>query len=100
MDDEIKSKHPRAILNELKWKEGMDINECTIEYIHRGLPGNTKTIPGEYVKEIGHSFFTLFPDTMIPYHRILQIKYKGKTIYTKAEKLLIFNAHGKNSEKG
>jgi hypothetical protein len=84
MDDVIKSKHPRDILNELKWKEGMDINECSIEYIHRGVPGNTKTVSGEDVIDIGHSFFTLFPDTMIPYHRILQIKYKGKTIYVKA----------------
>lgn len=84
MDDVIKSKHPKNILNELKWKEGMDINECSIEYIHRGVPGNTKTVSGEDVIDIGHSFFTLFPDTMIPYHRILQIKYKGKTIYVKA----------------
>ena len=83
MNDLIKSRRPRDILNELKWKEGMDINVCSIEYIHRGAPGDTKTIMGEDLVDIGHSFFTLFPDTMIPYHRILKIKYKGKTIYTK-----------------
>lgn len=84
MNDEIKSKHPRDIFNELKWKEDMGINECSIEYIHRGVPGNTKTISGKAIVSIGHSFLTLYPDTMIPYHRILQIKYKGKTIYEKA----------------
>ncbi len=30
MNDVIKSKRPRDIFNELKWKEGMDINECSI----------------------------------------------------------------------
>jgi len=83
MEDVIKSKHPRDILNELKWKEGVDLNECNIEYIHRGVPGNTKTVSGEEIVDIGHSFFMLFPDTMIPYHRILKIKYRGKTIYSK-----------------
>ena len=84
MNEVIKSKHPRDIFNELKWKEGMDINECSIEYIHRGVPGNTKTASGENIVDIGRSFFTLYPDTMIPYHRILKIKYSGKTIYLKA----------------
>lgn len=83
MNDVIKSKHPRDIFNELKWKEGVGINECSVEYIHRGVPGNTKTFSGEDIVDIGHSFFTLFPDTMIPYHRILKIKYKEKTIYVK-----------------
>lgn len=84
MNVEIKSKRPRDILNELKWKEGLDINECSIQYIHRGAPSDTKTVSGEDIVDIGHMFFTLFPDTMIPYHRILQMKYKGKTIYSKA----------------
>ncbi|MCD4807469.1 MAG: RNA repair domain-containing protein [Methanococcoides sp.] len=85
MDDEIKSKRPRDIFNELKWRDGMDISECSIEYIHRGVPGNTKTVSGEDIVGIGHLFFTLFPDTMIPYHRILLIKYKGEKVYVKAE---------------
>jgi len=78
----IKSKRPRDILNELKWK-GMDISECSVEYIHRGAPGDTKTVSGQEIIDIGRSFFTLFPDTLIPYHRILRIEYKGKTIYVK-----------------
>ncbi|WMW23200.1 RNA repair domain-containing protein [Methanolobus mangrovi] len=83
MNDLIKSKHPRDIFNELKWKEDTSINECSIEYIHRGVPGNTKTVSGENIVDIGHSFLTLYPDTMIPYHRILKIKYRGKNIYVK-----------------
>lgn len=85
MSDEIKSKRPRDIFNELKWKEGLDISECTIQYIHRGAPGDTKTVFGDDIVHIGHMFFTIFPDTMIPYHRILRISYKDKTIYQKVE---------------
>jgi hypothetical protein len=83
MSTAIKSKHPRDIFNELKWKDDLEINECSIEYIHRGAPGNTKKVSGEDIKNIGHSFFTIIPDTMIPYHRILKIKYKGEIIYVK-----------------
>ncbi|WP_340818104.1 RNA repair domain-containing protein [Methanolobus sp. WCC4] len=83
MSTEIRSKHPRDIFNELKWKEDLDLNECTVEYIHRGAPGNTKRVSGEDITDIGHSFFTLIPDTMIPYHRILKIRYKGEAIYVK-----------------
>ena len=82
MNSPIKSKHSRDILNELKWK-GMDLNECSIQYIHRGVPGDTKTVSGEDIIDIGRSFITLYPDTMIPYHRILIIKYKGTILYMK-----------------
>ena len=82
MNDSIKSKHSRDILNELKWKE-MDMSECSIQYVHRGVPGDTKTVSGKDIIDIGRSFFTLYPDTMIPYHRILTIKYKGTILYMK-----------------
>jgi len=78
----IKSKHSRNILNELKWK-GMDMSECQIEYIHRGAHDDTKTVSCGDIIDIGRSFFTVFPDTLIPYHRIRRIRFKGKTIYIK-----------------
>lgn len=82
MDGSIKSKHSKDILNELKWK-GMDMDGCSIQYVHRGVPGDTKTVSGKNIVDIGRSFFTLYPDTMIPYHRILKIKYKGAILYMK-----------------
>ena len=82
MNGPIKSKHSKDILNELKWK-GMDMGECSIQYVHRGVPGDTKTVSGTDIADIGRSFFTLYPDTLIPYHRILKIKYKGTILYMK-----------------
>ncbi len=59
------------------------MDECTIQYNHRGAPGDSKTVSGKNIANIGHSFFILYPDTMIPYHRILKIKYKGTILYVK-----------------
>lgn len=84
-DGIIKSKHSRDILNELKWK-GVDCRECYIEYTHRGAPNDTKTVSFNDIIDIGRSFFTILPDTMIPYHRIRRIKFKDKTLYTKTNK--------------
>ncbi|AEH60646.1 Protein of unknown function DUF504 [Methanosalsum zhilinae DSM 4017] len=82
MEDEIKSGYPRNILNEIKWKN-LDFDECIVEYIHRGMPEDKKVISGVDIKDIGRSFITLYSDTMIPYHRILRIKYKGNILYLK-----------------
>jgi len=49
----------------------------------QGTPGDTKTVSGKNILDIGASFITLYPDTMIPYHRILRIEYKGTIIYVR-----------------
>ena len=78
----IKSRRPRDILNEIKWK-GLDIGHCTIYYIHRGAPGDTKVIPGSSLRTIGRSFFETTGGTSIPYHRILRIDHNGIRVYKK-----------------
>ena len=78
----IKSRRPRDILNEIKWK-GLDIKHCTIYYIHRGAPGDTKAIPGSSLRTIGRSFFETTDGTSIPYHRILRIDHDGIRVYDK-----------------
>lgn len=54
----FRSKRPREILNEIKWR-GLDLSRCKIWYIHRGAPNDTKIVRGDEIEEIGHSFFTL-----------------------------------------
>ena len=78
----IKSRKSRDILNEIKWK-GLDIDHCTIYYIHRGAPGDTKAIPGSSLRIIGRSFFETTDGTSIPYHRILRIDHDGIRVYEK-----------------
>ncbi|MDI6640135.1 MAG: RNA repair domain-containing protein [Methanocellales archaeon] len=104
----FRSKRPRELLNEIKWR-GLDLSRCEIYYVHRGAPNDTKIVRGNEIEEIGHSFFTLkgampllkplwvkgtkslggrgskekrsFSSVMIPYHRIFRITYEGRAIY-------------------
>ena len=57
------------------------MHKCTIYYLHRGAPGDTKVASGSAISRLGHSFFTLAGETEIPYHRILRIEYDGAVVY-------------------
>lgn len=78
----FKSRYPRDILNEMKWK-GFDLARCTLYYVHRGAPDDTKIIPGSAVDTIGRSFFTTREGTSIPYHRIFRMDFDGVQIFNK-----------------
>jgi hypothetical protein len=74
-------RHPREILNEIKWR-GLDMERCEIEVLHRGAPKDRITLKGSEIS-LGRSFFAR-GETMIPYHRILRIWYDGRTVYSRA----------------
>ena len=71
-------RHPRHILNEIKWR-GLDMERCEIDVLHRGAAGDRITIRGSEIT-LGRSFFTI-GETMRPYHRILRIRYEGRTVF-------------------
>lgn len=77
----IKSKRPRDILNEIKWKN-LDLSKCEIRITHRGAPGDSKIINGGEITEIGNGFFVA-DETMIPYHRVVSVRYDGVEIWRK-----------------
>lgn len=70
----------KDILNELKWRPKPDLEEAKIWYVHRGAPGDRKVISGSEIKDLGSSFMETTSAT-IPYHRIVKVSYKGKTIF-------------------
>jgi len=74
--------YPREVLNKLKWTEGESLDEAIVWYIHRGAPGDVLRIRGDIVKSLGRGFFDT-EDATIPYHRILRIDYRGKTLFRK-----------------
>jgi uncharacterized protein len=85
MDNDIilKSKFPRDIFNEIKWK-GYDINKCRVFYINRGSPGDIDVFDGRRIIEIGQGFLTLkgVPhDIYIPYHRVVKIDYEHQIVF-------------------
>lgn len=78
----FKSKHPRDIFNEIKWRFNLD--RCKIYYIHRGAPGNVKIVEGSAIKNIDRSFLVLegvVEDIYIPYHRIFRIEFDGVPVF-------------------
>lgn len=83
----FKSKHPRTLLNEIKWR--FDLNNCKVYYIHRGAPGDVKVIEGSIIKNIERGFLVLegtVEDVYIPYHRIFRIDYDNKTIFKREKR--------------
>ena len=69
------------LLGRLKWKR--ELKECEITIRHRGAPNNKKEISGIQVTEIkkSHFFYRNDRETFIPYHRVLEIRVKGKTVW-------------------
>jgi len=77
---------PRDVLNRLKWKEGEDMGEAEIFYVHRGAPENSKSVSGVDIVGLGGFCFELNTGTCIPYHRVYKISYRGKTVFERYKK--------------
>ena len=78
----FRSKHPRDIFNEIKWR--FDLIKCRIYYIHRGAPGDMRIVEGSMIKDIEKSFLVLEGidvDVYIPYHRITRIDFNDQIIF-------------------
>jgi len=70
----------KNILNMVLWHPRMKINQAKISYIHRGAPGNLKTIKGSFIDRLENGFLILNDGTQIPFHRIIKIEYNDKTL--------------------
>ncbi len=71
----------KNILNMILWHPKMRIDQAKISYIHRGAPGNLKTIKGSFVDRLENGFLILNDGTQIPFHRIIKIEYNDKILY-------------------
>ena len=75
---------PRDVLNRLKWKEGESLSDATIYYVSRGSPGDSAEVKGDDIKSIEPFGFELESGSLIPYHRVYRIDYRGQKIFDKA----------------
>jgi len=80
--------YPREVLNRLKWTEGMALNDVVVWYVHRGAPRDVMRITGDKIMNLGRSFFDTNEAT-IPYHRILRIDHRGRTLFEKDDRAKI-----------
>ncbi len=78
-----KEKSIRDILNRLKWDNSFDFSKVEVVYIDRAKNSGLSSVSGEEIEDVGHKFLFLIGDVMIPMHRIVEIKYSGKTIWSK-----------------
>jgi hypothetical protein len=76
---------PRDVLNRLRWTDGESLDEAVIWYIHRGAPGDNIRISGGAIRSLGNLFFET-EDASIPYHRVLRVDYRGRTLFEKDER--------------
>ncbi len=73
----------RDLINKVIWHPELDRRKLEIKFIDR--PEGVSSIRGDEIEEVGHKF--VFAHVPIPYHRILEIKYEGKVIWRKGEKV-------------
>ena len=76
----------KRILDELKWHPAKSLSDAEITYLHRGAPGDEVTISGGEILALEKSFFVVMRcgrETRIPYHRIREIRHRGKVVYRK-----------------
>jgi len=78
----------RDLLNKLKWDPKEDIRDYIIVYIHRGALNDRRQIPAHLIEKVyvGSFLCTLDDEeTIIPFHRILEIRniVSGEIVYLK-----------------
>ncbi|MEE9564151.1 MAG: RNA repair domain-containing protein [Candidatus Hydrothermarchaeaceae archaeon] len=76
----------KKVLDELKWHPKKSLEGIEITYVHRGAPGDELTIPAEDIIRFEKSFFVIDRagrETLIPYHRIKEIKKAGEVLWRK-----------------
>ncbi len=73
----------RNTINMILWHPDMKNTETKITYIHRGIPGNLKTINADSITKIERGFLVLKEGTQIPVHRIIKITNNNKILWKK-----------------
>lgn len=79
----------RDLLNKIKWDTKENMEHYTVTFIHRGIRGNKKTIRYAWIDQITKSIFVYTSlksiETVIPFHRILEIRNTttNETLYEK-----------------
>ncbi|MFH1327395.1 MAG: RNA repair domain-containing protein [Candidatus Bathyarchaeota archaeon] len=81
----------KEIFGKIFWDKRERVEDYTVTFIHRGAPGDQKTILCTSFVNVAKSWFTYRSDeeeTLIPFHRILEIKNlkTGKVLWRKVLK--------------
>ena len=84
----------RTVLNELRWREDRDFSKVSVEYIHRGAPGDLAAVSGSdilalepwmmVIRREGREGSPVPGQAAIPYHRIVRVLYDGAPVFDRS----------------
>ena len=99
----------RSVLNELRWREDRDFSSVSVEYVHRGAPGDLATVTGSDILALepwmmvierreggpassrsgrapGRPSSPVPGQAAIPYHRIVRVLYEGEPVFDRSSR--------------
>ncbi|MCI4407913.1 MAG: DUF504 domain-containing protein [Thermofilum sp.] len=79
----------REYFNKLLWDKTVDKKQVKVKFVSRGTSMQTDMFTGEQVVRVSRDGVVILTESgtekYIPYHRILEITYSGKTVFNKKE---------------
>jgi uncharacterized protein (UPF0248 family) len=73
----------RRALEALQWGEGRKLAELEFLITDRAVPGGQRTLSGKDIKGRDASFLTTLDGTQIPFHRVVEVRLEGRTVWRK-----------------
>ncbi len=73
----------RRALEALQWGEGRKLAELEFLIVDRAAPGGQRKLPGKELKGRDASFLTTLDGTQIPFHRVMEVRLEGRTVWKK-----------------
>ena len=76
----------RETLNRIKWASPSGLSDCEIVIVHRGVPGDLKTIKGSTIKDVAPRAMLIEEkgeEIVIPYLRIRVIRKGSMVVWEK-----------------
>jgi uncharacterized protein (UPF0248 family) len=78
-------KHARDILNEIKWRDELELEDTVVYYEDRVRP-ELGFIEGKNIRSWDKSFIYTDKDSAIPFHRVEVIVHKNDEMYRRGKK--------------
>ncbi len=76
-------------MNRIRWDPGKKRSHFSLTFVHRGAPGDVRTVAVSDIAEVHGSWFLLRDQTeglvTIPFHRVLEVRDvgSGKMVWQK-----------------
>ena len=78
-------KHPRSILNEIKWRDELSLDETVVYYLDRLHP-ELGVIEGAKIASWDKSFIYSETGGAIPFHRVQLIVHNDRELFRREQK--------------